>query len=154
MIMISKKKGQDEYSYKFIGIDTNTVEYYMETISDESPLEKEYCDFVYENYLQVPDDNRIDEVRNAYADIIDTAPDNMTASEKLTVLGSLRDRINSSTDYTLSPGETPSNRDFVNYFLIENRKGFSLCNCRSFAFKNGGNSRKVCNRIRNCRRRF
>lgn len=120
----SKKKGQDEYSYKFIGIDTNTVEYYMETISDESPLEKEYCDFVYENYLQVPDDNRIDEVRNAYADIIDTAPDNMTASEKLTVLGSLRDRINSSTDYTLSPGETPSNRDFVNYFLIENRKGY------------------------------
>ena len=38
----SKKKGQDEYSYKFIGIDANTVEYYMGTVTDENPLEKEY----------------------------------------------------------------------------------------------------------------
>lgn len=120
----SKKKGQDEYSYKFIGIDANTVEYYMGTVTDENPLEKEYRDFVYDNYLQIPDDSKIDEVRNAYADIIDAASDNMTASEKLTVLGSLRDRINSSTNYTLSPGETPSNRDFVNYFLLENHKGY------------------------------
>ena len=34
--------------------------------------------------------------------------------------------MNSNVKYTLSPGKTPSNRDFVNYFLLEGHKGYCV----------------------------
>lgn len=85
-------------------------------------LESRYRNFVYENYLQLPDNGDIDEIRNKFADILDLSP--QTATEKLELLQQLRDRVNSMTEYSLSPGKTPSNRDFVNYFLLENHKGY------------------------------
>lgn len=85
-------------------------------------LENRYRSFVYENYLQLPNNNDIEEIRSAFSDILDLSP--QTATEKLELLQQLRDRINTMTEYSLSPGKTPSNRDFVNYFLLENHKGY------------------------------
>lgn len=89
-----------------------------------SLLENKYRTFVYENYLQVPDNSNMDEVRAAFSDILEESTDADTASKKLDLLLKLRDRINSMAEYSLSPGKTPSNRDFVNYFLLENHKGY------------------------------
>lgn len=92
-------------------------------------LEKDYRQFVYDNYLQLPESTSLDEVRQAYSDILDEAEYADTAQEKLELLSALRERIASETEYTLSPGRTPNNRDFVNYFLLENKKGY----CTHFA---------------------
>lgn len=89
-------------------------------------LENKYRDFVYDNYLQLPDNKNMDEVRKEYGDIISEASDAKNAAEKLDILRKMREKMAADTEYTLSPGKTPSNRDFVNYFLIENKKGYCI----------------------------
>lgn len=87
-------------------------------------LENRYRDFVHENYLQVPENENINEVYNEFSDLIADAQSASTAAEKIDILYKIRDRINSMTEYSLSPGKTPANRDFINYFLLENHKGY------------------------------
>ncbi len=89
-------------------------------------LENKYRDFVYENYLQLPDNHNMDEIREEYSDLITKGNSAATASEKLELLNRMREKIAQETKYTLSPGKTPSNRDFVNYFLLENQKGYCI----------------------------
>lgn len=92
-------------------------------------LENEYREFVYDNYLYLPDTDSMAEIYDAFSDILEKSKTAITAKSKIELLKELRDRISSMTEYTLSPGRTPSNRDFVNYFLFENRKGY----CSHFA---------------------
>lgn len=89
-------------------------------------LQTRYKEFVYNNYLQIPDNKNTEEVREAYADILQYAENAHSASEKLQALTMIRERIDSQNAYSLSPGKTPSNRDFVNYFLLENHKGYCI----------------------------
>lgn len=42
------------------------------------------------------------------------------------VVRSITDLVLSSGEYTLSPGTTPEGRDFVDYFLFENHKGYCV----------------------------
>ncbi len=91
-------------------------------------LESEYKEFVYDNYLEVPDTETMREVRTAYSDILDNYS-TATNEGKLELLKALREKMTSETQYSLKPGKTPSNRDFVNYFLLENQKGY----CTHFA---------------------
>ena len=89
-------------------------------------LESKYRDFVYDNYLKVPDDRDMKEVREAFSDILDKAEYAETAEEKIALMRELRSRVEENSQYSLSPGKTPSNRDFVNYFLLENHKGYCI----------------------------
>ena len=105
-------------------------------------IEEEYEDFVYDNYLDYPDTPDLEEVRKKMADVLakrsETGspaaaqllrqkgkPDkDMTAAEKLEIMDALRDAVSSQVEYSLTPGRTPGSRDFVNYFLLENHKGY------------------------------
>jgi len=89
-------------------------------------LENEYKKFVYENYLQVPDTDELKEVKDAYSDILDTSEYNGMSIQlkNMYVLEEIRTKIKEEAEYSLNPGKTPSNRDFVNYFLLENKKGY------------------------------
>ncbi len=89
-------------------------------------LQTRYKEFVYDNYLQVPDNKNIDEVREEYADVLQYAENAHSVSEKLEALTMIREKIDAHNVYSLSPGKTPSNRDFVNYFLLENHKGYCI----------------------------
>ena len=89
-------------------------------------LENKYRDFVYDNYLQLPDDKNMKEVRKEYSDLITEASEAETASDVIAALQKMREKMAADTKYTLSPGKTPSNRDFVNYFLLENQKGYCI----------------------------
>lgn len=91
-------------------------------------LEKQYEDFVYKNYLQLPDTPEIKEIRQKFAPLID-GKNTATASAKMLVLDALREEVFRMAQYSLNPGRTPNNRDFVNYFLFENHKGY----CTHFA---------------------
>lgn len=87
-------------------------------------LEQDYRDFVYENYLQVPSSTDLDKVRNEFGDLIAEASLAATPFEKILCLYDMKQRMSSMAEYSLSPGKTPSNRDFVSYFLLENHKGY------------------------------
>jgi len=89
-------------------------------------LQKRYRDFVYENYLQLPENSNMDEIREAYADCLNAVYSEKPAVNAVTKLNTIRNRICDTSEYTLSPGKTPSNRDFVNYFLLENHKGYCI----------------------------
>lgn len=89
-------------------------------------LENKYRDFVYDNYLQLPDDKNMKEVRKEYNTLIAEASEAETAADKIAALQKMREKMAADTKYTLSPGKTPSNRDFVNYFLLENQKGYCI----------------------------
>ena len=89
---------------------------------------KDYEDFVYNNYLSVPDNDSMQEVREKYADILNTEHSNSVA-DRVMMLDLIRESIAHDCEYSLQPGKTPSTRDFVNYFLLENKKGF----CTHFA---------------------
>lgn len=86
-------------------------------------LQSSYKHFVYENYLTVPDNEAMEEVRQAYSDIVDVEHGS-SAEEVFGILNDIRVRMAANNTYSLSPGRTPSNRDFVNYFLLENHKGY------------------------------
>ncbi|MBQ9897869.1 MAG: transglutaminase domain-containing protein [Ruminococcus sp.] len=125
----------DLFTYSgLFSVDTTVQSYTSSMYSDGKAimallLESRYREFVYDNYLQVPDNNNMDEVREAYSDILSKADTANSAAEKINLLQEIRERIAQQTDYSLDPGKTPGNRDFVNYFLLENKKGY----CTHFA---------------------
>ena len=90
-------------------------------------LQNEYKEFVYDNYLDVPNTKAMKEVEENYADIL--SGDTSTLEGRIAVLDAIRNRMDENCTYSLTPRKTPSNRDFVNYFLLENHKGF----CTHFA---------------------
>ena len=89
-------------------------------------LEEKYSNFVYENYLRIPDTDAMDEVRQAYSDVLPSSVSRMTNQDKLRILENIRNKIDDTSSYTLSPGRTPKNRDFVNHFLLESHKGYCV----------------------------
>lgn len=79
----------------------------------------EYHDFVYENYLDVP--NNAD-TEKLYQNFIE---DN-NSEDKFEQLKYIKNLLAENAEYTLQPGKTPSGRDFVSYFLLENHKGYCV----------------------------
>lgn len=88
-------------------------------------VENQYRKFVYENYLSYPDNDEFKEIYNEYSDILENCSVS-TSQDKLETLQKIKDKINSDVEYTLEPGKTPSTRDFTNYFLLENKKGYCV----------------------------
>lgn len=84
-----------------------------------------YEEFVREHYLGVPQSAAMDSVRAGYADLLDGF-DAASADPAAVILEMqlLRERLCAQVSYSLAPGKTPPSRDFVSYFLLENRKGY------------------------------
>lgn len=136
------------FNFKYIGSYEDFLSYVQlaETgiqnskFREMSELEQEYRNFVYNEYLQLPDNENIQELRDTFSELINSAEgiksqysrdDNTISTEILydntqiyEVLCRIRNIIAFDTEYTLSPGRTPATRDFVNYFLLENKKGY------------------------------
>jgi len=87
-------------------------------------MEKEYRKFVYDNYLTVPEGTDMDEIREAFKSVFKPTEQYSLENEKLAILENIKEAIASEVTYSLTPGKTPQNRDFVNYFLLENKKGY------------------------------
>lgn len=97
----------------------------------------EYETMVYENYLEVPE--YLDEVMEDFCEeaglnaILQEADNAATYEEqqqnRLRIAGVLRMYFTREFPYTMSPGTTPRDRDTIEYFLTEQRRGF----CAHFA---------------------
>ena len=99
---------------------TQEFEYYP--LLDESLLVQEHRE-VDPGYLEVPEDNKA-----AINDLIFEAGLSKKDSPEETV-AKLAAYYEAEIPYTIRPGATPGNDDFVNFFLTENRKGY----CAHFA---------------------
>lgn len=83
--------------------------------------EEEYREFVYDNYLQIDEQQKERLLDFCMENGIDPRQDNVV--EQVQIF--LRDNYT----YTLMPGITPRNEDFVDYFLYTQKKGY----CAHFA---------------------
>lgn len=77
-----------------------------------------YSAFVHDTYTKLPDLEGINQIKNKYQgryyqtlDIAECVNEAISA-------------VQDGTKYDLSPGKLPKGKDFVNYFLYENKKGF------------------------------
>lgn len=78
-------------------------------------FEEQYREFVYQYYTEVPE---------GHEELAGLLPGAANAS----VDGKIKavQRYLSRYEYTLSPGVMPTDADFVNYFLFENKKGYCV----------------------------
>lgn len=87
-------------------------------------LQDKYKDFACGIYCKVPDNDAMNQVHDLYSDIVDNQ-DISTAVNELNVLEAIKNKL-AENDYSLEPGITPSNVDFVNDFLLYRKKGYCV----------------------------
>lgn len=80
-------------------------------------------EYIYQNYLEVPES-----VRKLLASLIET-PDISTYEDMAKYIEFVKKYLSDNCSYTLSPGSVPSDRELVEYFLTESNKGY----CTYFA---------------------
>ncbi len=85
-----------------------------------------YRSFVYDNYTYGVSSDELNEV---YLDLPYDVVNIGNSGNEFETMNAIRQYMASKCEYSLAPGLTPSSRDFVNYFLLENNKGY----CSHFA---------------------
>ena len=85
---------------------------------------KDYATYVYENYLTIP--KSCSRVRSLFAgeDMSELGPDHIFES-----IMAVQDFLREGYAYSTRPGLLPEDKDFIEYFLFENKKGY----CSYFA---------------------
>lgn len=122
-------------------------DYYLETSESETKSiydyvkeyirkEKEYRDFAYDVYTRLPSgmDQLVDLCGNVTYEHkltegienngINSTVEMVQETNINTIVNNVRSILNQNTKYSLSPGKLPRKKDFVNYFLFENKKGY------------------------------
>lgn len=82
-----------------------------------------YRIFAHEKYAAPVFSKPLEEVYSSLpSELIDISKN----GNNIETLGAIRKYLAQVSEYTTAPGETPSTRDFVNYFLLENNKGYCM----------------------------
>ena len=90
-------------------------------IYDQIALEeKKYREFVYDMYMDVPEEN---------SKVVRELIEENNLDECEDKVEGVKEFLNNNYEYSLIPGKVPKGKDFVNYFLTENNKGY----CTYFA---------------------
>lgn len=84
-----------------------------------------YQDYVSETYTALPENEKLSVVFDAMPDELKSQQPK-TASEQYQTLCDIRNWMADCAEYDLAPGKTPSSRDFVQFFLLENHKGYCM----------------------------
>ncbi len=95
--------------------------YDIESGLEEFDIEKKYSEYVHDMYMDVPEEN--EQVIQEFCEKYNLNKDSEDIVEKVA------DIFEEDYEYTLMPGVTPSSKDFVNYFLTKQKKGY----CTYFA---------------------
>lgn len=100
--------------------DSTTLSKLAQMSAEWREREERYRQFVYHNYLDVPKENQ---------EVIDRIIREEGLDREEDAVEGIKNYLQNNYEYTLIPGKTPRDRDFVNYFLTENKKGY----CTYFA---------------------
>ncbi|WP_033168529.1 transglutaminase domain-containing protein [Clostridium sp. KNHs205] len=93
-------------------------------LAEYSDAEEQYRTFIYNYYTQVPAAG-LDQLKSDMAGKYEEMVNRFGTQKALSALASyIRTYIQKDTAYSLSPGTLPGNKDFVEYFLYEKKKGF------------------------------
>ncbi|HHU73108.1 MAG TPA: transglutaminase domain-containing protein [Clostridiales bacterium] len=113
----------DFYNYMSIGKIINNDE--REVITDNLKLgtytkyEKIYRDFVYDVYTKMPE-KKLERLKKDFSNLKITASDH----DLMKRINYVKSYLERHTDYSLSPGKLPRGKDFIEYFLYENKRGY------------------------------
>ncbi len=126
------KGNQETYDVQFYNM-TNLYEMYLQYPEKVDLLESlgsglngyglyegMYRDFVYQAYTVLPEEG-LDLLKNEFSSQWMEHPSN---SEKMDKLLYVKDYLDQKTSYSLAPGKLPKGKDFVEYFLYENKIGY------------------------------
>lgn len=93
-------------------------------LEDYRTFEKAYRQFVYQIYTRLPDTG-LEHVREEYGGIKYSDYKERYGTKALEMLVDMvRSNLSATTSYSLSPGTLPKGKDFVEYFLYENKTGY------------------------------
>lgn len=117
-MVTGKMPSSNRYTLTFQPLLNKTLAYQANIREDDTEL---YRDFVYNHYLDVPSNlqnllNTICVEQNFHGNTME-------------IVNQIRTYFFKNYTYTLSPGKTPANRDFITYFLTRQKKGY----CAHFA---------------------
>lgn len=105
----------------------NQTEYYID-LPDDNLDNELYREYVYTDCLQVPAE--LEEILNEVIEEIDYSSDGENINrERIRAANAVYSYFINNFSYTMSPGSTPSKRDYVEYFLSTQHRGF----CAHFA---------------------
>lgn len=88
---------------------------------DYSTIESKYRDYVYDVYTKLPDEYA---ELSSVMSVFQRDNNQLTINEVLERIQYITYYLKHETKYSLSPGLLPKGKDFVSYFLNENRKGY------------------------------
>lgn len=103
---------------QLIANDMKTT-YKLSQLGDYTDNERAYRQFVYQTYTELPK-RGLEQLKQQCATVLQDNQD-FGMGDKIAYV---MDYLASNTRYTLSPGRLPEGKDFVEYFLYENKKGY------------------------------
>lgn len=109
--------------------DSSSLAAYLAKMEEYRAFEKSYRKYVYDVYTSMPDAG-LERIREYYGGMQYDNYKEKYGTKALSMLVDLvRKDLRSAATYSLSPGALPRGKDFVEYFLYENKTGY----CTHFA---------------------
>jgi len=109
---------QDKWSY------TNEEKEVLIKLKEYHTFEAAYRKYVNNTYLQVPS-HGLEQLKSEFSNkgiaYYKTQYSNQALS---TLISDVRNRIQKDTVYSLNPGTIPQGKDYIQYFLYDNKKGY------------------------------
>lgn len=121
-LYIKPKKKKKEYEWDYIyKIDTMSPLTEYETEREDSYFQQQelYQSFVYDTYTKVPSEG-MERLKGDMAKALEENSLNNFMERVYYVMEFLHSR----TSYSLSPGKLPKDKDYVEYFIYENKQGY------------------------------
>lgn len=119
------KKDKYEFNYYYgITVDEDALDYntgrqYIPALKSYIDHEKVYRNFVYEAYTRLPENGMTRFKQDFYREKLGSQADTLE-----TAISYIKNYLHSNTQYSLSPGKLPKDKDFVEYFLYESKVGY------------------------------
>lgn len=112
-----KKKYSTVFYYRNLSANIDTDNLEKPQIESYDFYEKEYRDYVYDFYTRLPAEG----LRRLKQEFGGDTYSGLSMNDKIrNVISYLDD----NTSYSLTPGKLPEGKDYVEYFLYENKKGY------------------------------
>lgn len=116
-------------SLSYVTDDSRSFAAYLPKMEEYRAFEKSYRKFVYDVYTRMPDAG-LERIRKDYGGMHYDNYKERYGTQALSMLVDLvRKDLRAAATYSLSPGALPRGKDFVEYFLYENKTGY----CTHFA---------------------
>lgn len=116
-----KVAGSFDYRYDLANLFDYNIDIisYDDEFQEHFQQEKKYREFVYDTYTKLPEAGLERLTANFSRNYVGEPSENIWDA-----ITYIKDYLKKNTRYTLSPGKLPKGKDFVEYFIYENKLGY------------------------------